>query len=83
MNQARIDSLMEVVTGTFIGLIISVIANHLWFTSIHGIAMSVAFNVATSAFFTAISIARSYAIRRAFNGRTPWQALKGRLSTKA
>jgi hypothetical protein len=76
VKQTRIDSLMEVLTGTAIGLLVSTVANFLWFPVLHGIPMSLAFNIATGAFFTVISVARSYAIRRLFNGRTPWVALK-------
>jgi hypothetical protein len=42
--------------------------------------MTHAQNVVLAAIFTVISIARSYTLRRVFNGRTPWQALRAAYS---
>ena len=79
MTQSRIDSVMEVVTSTIIGLAVSIVANHFIIPIVLGVTMTVAENVYLSAFFTGVSIARGYVIRRAFNGRTPWVALKAKL----
>lgn len=74
--QSRIDSVMEVVTNTAIGLIISTIANHFVIPAVLGVAMSVGQNVMLSIIFTIISIARGYLLRRAFNGRSVWTTIK-------
>lgn len=76
MKQSRIDSLMEAVVNVLIGFTINFVANWLilpWFFGIEADLVSFAW---LGAIYTVISIARSYAIRRAFNGRTPWEALK-------
>lgn len=78
MKQTRIDSLMEAVTNTSIGLVVSTIANATLTPAVLGHPITVAENVILSAGFTAISIARSYTLRRVFNGRTVWAAIKAR-----
>jgi len=80
MQQSRIDSFMEAVVNTLIGLVISTIANHLLLPVILGVSMSLAQNLLISFAFTAISIARSYSLRRVFNGRSPWSWLKGQFA---
>ena len=42
--------------------------------------MSIAQNLVIGVIFTAISLVRSYLLRRAFNGRSPWLILKGAVS---
>lgn len=74
--QTRIDSLMEAVVNTIIGLIISTVANHFLFSVVLGVPLTLGLNLAIGLFFTAISIARSYVLRRAFDGRSVWAAIK-------
>lgn len=74
--QTRIDSLMEAVVNVVIGLIISTIANHFVFVAVLGIPLSLGVNIGIGLFFTVISIVRSYTLRRAFNGKSPWAWLK-------
>lgn len=74
--QTRIDSFMEAVTNTVIGLAVSTVANMTLTPWVLGHPISVAENVLLSAGFTAISIGRSYLLRRWFNGRSVWQAIK-------
>jgi hypothetical protein len=81
--QSRVDSLMEAVVNVVIGFLINLVANWLilpWYLDIEPDITSFA---ALGAIYTAISIARSYAIRRAFNGQTVWQALKGVIPSRA
>lgn len=76
-KQSRIDSLMEAVTNVLIGFLINLVANWLilpWYFDIDPDLGSFAI---LGGIYTAISIARSYLIRRAFNGQTVWAALKG------
>lgn len=78
MKQSRIDSLMEALTNVFIGFTINFAANWLilpWFFGIEANLVSFAW---LGVIYTVISIARSYIIRRAFNGQTVWMALTGR-----
>ena len=79
MNQSRIDSLMEAFTNVFIGFAINFVANWLILPWFFGIEADVASFATLGAIYTIISIARSYIIRRAFNGQTVWEALKGRI----
>jgi hypothetical protein len=70
------DSFMEALVNTIIGLLISVVANHVLFAAVLGIPLTLALNVGIAVFFTVISIARSYLLRRLFNGRSAWAALR-------
>lgn len=77
--QSRVDSLMEAAVNIVIGLVVSTLANHWLLPAILHVSMSLGQNVLIGLAFTIISLARSYALRRAFNGRSVWQALKGTL----
>jgi hypothetical protein len=77
--QSRTDSFMEALTNTAIGLAVSTVANMTLTPWVLGRPISLHENVALSAGFTLISIARSYLLRRAFNGKSVWQAIKDRL----
>lgn len=74
--QSRMDSLMEAVVNIAIGLVISTIANLFLFNWVLGVGITLWTNLGIGAFYTAISLVRSYAIRRAFNGRSVWAAMK-------
>src|SRR5690349_18801490 len=78
--QSKVDSIMEVVTNTAIGFVLSMIT---WrFVALaYGIPMPMMENLSITAIFTVVSLLRSYAIRRIFNGRTIWQALKDRFGS--
>lgn len=76
MIQTKADSMMEAVTNTVIGLVISTIANHIVLPLVLGVHMSIGQNVVISLIFTVISIVRSYCLRRAFNGRSAWRAMR-------
>jgi hypothetical protein len=75
--QTRTDSFMEAATNTAIGLAVSTVANATLTPWVLGHPISVHENVVLSAGFTVISIGRSYLLRRAFNGKSVWQAIKG------
>jgi uncharacterized membrane protein YraQ (UPF0718 family) len=77
MNQSKIDSFMEALTNTLIGLLISTIANFFVIPAVLGVTMSHTQNIVLALIFTVISIARSYVLRRAFNGKSVWTAIKG------
>ena len=80
--QTRTDSFMEALTNTLIGLAVSTVANWTLTPWVLGRAISLHENVALSAGFTAISIARSYILRRAFNGKSVWQTIKSHFTPK-
>jgi len=75
MSQSRIDSFMEAVTNTAIGFIISLIT---WVivAKAMSIPMTWSQNLLITAIFTLVSVARSYILRRLFNGRTVWASIK-------
>jgi len=79
VNQSRIDSAMEAVTNTAIGFVISVVTWH-FVALAFGIPMPLAENMAIISIFTVVSIARQYVLRRLFDGRSPWAALKERFA---
>lgn len=72
MSQSRKMSALEAATNVSVGLIVSVIANHLIFP-LFGFNPSIAQNIAITIIYTAISLVRSYALRRFFN----WSQHKG------
>lgn len=73
---------MEAVVNTTIGFVISLIT---WaiLAPLMGIPLVWSDNFIITAVFTAVSVIRSYVLRRAFNGRTVWQALSKRYGTLA
>lgn len=77
MKQSRIDSLMESVVNIIIGTVIYTIVNHTLLAWILGIPISVGTSLWISAMFTVVLIVRSYVIRRLFNGRSVWAAIRG------
>lgn len=76
-TQSRIDSMMESLTNTAIGFFVSLVT---WIIVAwaYQIPMSWAVNIQITLWFTLVSVARQYVIRRTFDGRSPWQALKGK-----
>lgn len=80
MTQSRIDSLMESLTNVVIGLFISTIANHIVLPITLGVTPTLGQNIVIGVIFTVISIARSYTLRRLFNGKSAWAWLKGRFA---
>lgn len=79
MKQSRIDSFMEAITNVLVGFGINFVANWLILPWYFGIEPDLGSFALLGAIYTVISIARSYVIRRAFNGQTIWEAIKGRV----
>lgn len=78
MSQSKWMSFVEAVVNTFIGLLIAYFAQS-WFLKLIGVPISDAQNWALVWFMTVVSIARSYVLRRAFNGG--WRAVLDKLLT--
>ena len=66
MKQTKKQSLIEVITNTAIGFLISLVSTFIIFPLVD-IESTGGKNVIITIFFTAISIARSYIVRRYFN----------------
>lgn len=64
--QSRLQSFLEACINVVIGYIVALAAQLLVFP-LFGIYLPLASNLAIGAIFTAVSIARSYAVRRVFN----------------
>jgi hypothetical protein len=64
--QSRIQSFVESVANVVIGFIVALAAQLVIFP-VFNIKVTLSENMAIGAFFTAISIIRSYVVRRAFN----------------
>lgn len=75
MNQHRMDSLMEAVTNTAVGFVISLIT---WYFVAKAMSIPVTWsqNLIITGIFTVVSVARGYILRRIFDGRTIWQEMK-------
>jgi hypothetical protein len=68
MNQSRVASLAESVMNVLIGYGVA-LASQLAIFPMFGIHLPLSDNLAIGAWFTLISLVRSYAIRRWFNAR--------------
>lgn len=64
--QSRLASLAESLTNVVIGYLVSVLTSII-VLPLFGVTLSLAENAQLSLIYTAVSIARSYAVRRAFN----------------
>jgi len=75
-GQHRIDSLAEALTNTAIGFLVSLVT---WIivARLYGIPMTTSTSLQITGWFTVVSVLRQYLLRRLFDGRSPWQALKG------
>lgn len=76
-GQSRTDSVMEALTNTVVGFVVSLGANLLIFPAF-GVHTSLASSMGIVAAFTVVSIVRQYVLRRLFNGRSVWAAISGR-----
>lgn len=77
MRQARIDSLMEAVTNTAIGFVVS-LATQLVLVRLYHVPISLSTSMQFVGWFTVVSVARQYVLRRLFDGRTVWQSIRGK-----
>lgn len=68
MSQSRAASLVESATNIAIGYIVA-LASQLTIFPMFGVHLPLADNLAIGAWFTVISLARSYCVRRWFNAR--------------
>jgi hypothetical protein len=66
MSQSRKMSLVESIANIAIGYLVALTAQLIVFP-LMGIPVSLSQNIAIGAIFTAVSLARSYALRRTFN----------------
>lgn len=66
--QPRIQSLYESITNVAIGYLVA-LASQIVILPLYGISLTLADNLGIGAWFTLISIVRSYAVRRWFNRR--------------
>jgi hypothetical protein len=81
-GQLRIDSLMEAVTNTAIGFVISMVTWQV-IVAAFNLPTSVGDDLLIVGIFTVISILRQYVLRRLFDGRSPWCALRARFSRRS
>jgi hypothetical protein len=69
MSQSRLGSFIEALANVAIGYGVA-LASQLVIFPHYGVHVSLAANVEIGLWFTAVSIARSYCVRRLFNRRT-------------
>lgn len=70
MSQTRLQSAIESAVNVAIGYAVAVVSQLLIFP-LFGISVSLAENLLIGGYFTIISLARSYAVRRWFNRGSP------------
>lgn len=75
MTQSRTDSAIEVAVNIAIGMVVSLVAQVIIFP-VYGIHASTGTHLGIVAWFTVVSVARQYVIRRLCNGRSPWRYFK-------
>lgn len=66
-GQSKLMSMVESWVNVFVGLTVSMIGNAIILPAVIGHHLSVRENVILTAFYTALSVVRSYALRRVFN----------------
>lgn len=76
--QSRLDSLMEAATNILVGFAVAFVGNYIILPLVLDIDLKPSDSLLIAALFTLVSLARQYTIRRAFNGRSVWEALKCR-----
>lgn len=74
-NQSKVDSVMEAVTNNVIGFPLALVVWH-FVALAFGIPMPIQDNIMITLIFTVVSLLRQFILRRLFNGRTVWQAIK-------
>jgi hypothetical protein len=72
--------MMESLTNVVIGFSINFVANVLVLPAVLGIPVNLKELGLIGIIFTVISVVRSYTLRRIFNGRSVWQAIKDHLT---
>jgi hypothetical protein len=72
MKQHPWDSVLEVVSNTAIGYLVSVLCYAWVINPIYHLHTNARQNIGIVAIFTVFSIARQYVIRRTFNGKSPF-----------
>jgi len=70
MSQSRLQSMVESMANVAIGYAVAV-ASQLAIFPLFGVRLALTDNLLIGAYFTIISLARSYIVRRCFNRRTP------------
>jgi len=76
--QHKVDSMMEAIVNVIVGFTINLVANIFLLPAVLGVEVNLVQFTILGVFFTIISIARSYILRRAFNGLSIWEAIQGR-----
>lgn len=71
MSQSRLHSAIESAANVAIGYGVAV-ASQVAIFPLFGVQLSLADNLVIGGYFTLISLARSYLVRRWFNRRTAW-----------
>lgn len=79
MNQTKLGSLIEAAINTAVGFVVALASQIVVFPMV-GIHVPISTNLEVGAWFTVISVARSYVVRRWFNVRL--QRLSVRLASK-
>ncbi len=64
--QPRLQSFIEAVTSTLIGLVVAIVTQLIVFP-LYGLEINLQSNVEIAGIFTAVSIVRGYLVRRWFN----------------
>lgn len=80
MTQSKMDSFIEAVINAVLGWMIYTPVNLILIPLVTGAEASVKDSFMLALLYTFVAVFRGLAIRRAFNGRSPWAWLKGKFS---
>jgi uncharacterized membrane protein YraQ (UPF0718 family) len=76
-GQSKTDSFLEAVSNVAVGFFISLAVMEFIIEPLFQLGTSAGTNIVITCIFTVTSIIRAYLLRRIFNERTMWQAIKG------
>jgi len=79
ITQSRTDSAIEVATNILIGATISLVAQIFVFP-MYGIRVGAATHIGIVGWFTVVSVARQYVLRRLFDGKSPYRYFREKFS---
>lgn len=75
MQQSKVDSALEAFSNVFIGSLVALLTQLIWFPLI-GKDFTLYENLLTTACFTVVALCRSYLLRRLFNGKSIYSKIK-------
>ncbi len=76
MRQSKVDSLLETLTNTFVGFVVALLTYQFIVNPLYGLQSSFTESLGVTTIFTVASILRQYVLRRVFDGKSVYQAVR-------